>query len=591
MGSITPNENTTESQKIELNNILEKEKISIGTFKERYKVTKNDPKNFYDLIININTFSQKPDIKWKIETKTELKKSQIKEIKKEDEKEDKKEDKKEEKKEDKKDNKKEDDNQKKNEIINEEPKQKKEEIEHDLKENEVDKTVIGILGLGNVGKSYLLSFFTGEELPTGDSIHTKGISIKNIDHFTILDSEGIEAPLIKSNISEELYPKEGLLNKSVNESDHMIQKIARDKKAVELFIQDFIIEKSDILVIVVGQLTLTEQKLINRIVTETNKKNIFVIHNLKNFYSKEQILDYIEDTFKKNIFFKLGKNFSEQIYKGKDALKGKEKEFDKYFIETYHNADNIEKQVLHFIMGNNVEESKAYYFNKTVSDYIKEEMSSFTEGKKFNIFKELKDFLIKKGRKYVESNETYKNPFTAEDIKIDNDCITIKNENNRIKRCLINQLGFSQFYGALYSPNFTCYVDKNEEKKEKKLIVEINAPGKGFEFDKPTREEILDDGHKIIICFTGTKKLKDYPDFEPCSSNMDSGNFRIDIVLDYNQFRFKDNAPVEKKKLKGVVRFIYPLIYDDEANAPSEMKAVNIEFSKNEKNKEKKNKK
>ena len=72
---------------------------------------------------------------------------------------------------------------------------------------------------------------------------------------------------------------------------------------------------------------------------------------------------------------------------------------------------------------------------------------------------------------------------------------------------------------------------------------------------------------------------------------MDSGNFRIDIVLDYNQFRFKDNAPVEKKKLKGVVRFIYPLIYDDEANAPSEMKAVNIEFSKNEKNKEKKNKK
>ena len=578
--TITENitENTTDPKKIELNPIPEKDKISKGTFEERYKVIKNDPKNFYDLIININTFSQKPDIKWKIETKTELKNSQ-------------KQEKEEDKNEDKKEDKKEDDSQKNNEIIiKEEPKQDINEIKYDIKEIEVDKTVIGILGLGNVGKSYLLSFFTGQELPTGDSIHTKGISIKNLDHFTILDSEGIEAPLIKSNISEELYPKEGLLNKSVNESDNMIQKIARDKKAVELFIQDFIIEKSDILVIVVGQLTLTEQKLINRIVTETNKKNIFVIHNLKNFYSKGQILDYIEDTFKKNIFFKLSKNFSEQIYKGEEALKGKEGEFDKYFIETYHNAENIEKRVLHFIMGNNVDESEAYYFNKTVSDYIKEEMSSFTEGKKFNIFKELKDFLIKKGRKYVESNETYKNPFTAEDIKIDNDCITIKNENNRIKRCLINQLGFSQFYGALYSPNFTCYVDKNEEKKEKKLIVEINAPGKGFEFDKPTREEILDDGHKIIICFTGTKKLKDYPDFEPCSSNMDSGNFRIDIVLDYNQFRFKDNAPVEKKKLKGVVRFIYPLIYD-EANSPSEMKAVHIEFSKNEKNKEKKNKK
>ena len=557
MGSTTITENTTDSQKIELNTIPKKDNIYKGTYKERYKVEIQDPKNFYDLIININTFEQKPEIKWKIETNTELKDKSKKEKEEEEEK-------------------KEDNIQIKNEIIiNVEPKVKIEEIKCDVKKDEIDKTVIGILGLGNVGKSYLLSFFTGQELPTGDSIHTKGISIKTLDHFIILDSEGIEAPLIKSNISEELYPKEGLLNKSINESDYMIQKIARDKKAVELFIQDFIIEKSDILVIVVGQLTLTEQKLINRIVTETNKKNIFVIHNLKNFYSKAQILDYIDNTFKKNIFFKLSKNFSEQVYKGKEALKDKAEEFDKYFIDTYHNSGNIDKRVLHFIMGNNVEESEAYYFNKTVSDYIKEEMSSFTEGRKFNIFEELKDFLIKKGRKYVESNETYKDPFKAEDIKIDNDCITIKNENNRIKRCLINQLGFSQFYGALYSPNFICYVEKNEEKKEKKFIVEINAPGKGFEFDKPTREEILDDGHKIIICITGTKKLKEYEDFEEVSSNMDSGNFRIDIVLDYNQFRFKDNAPVEKKKLKGVVRFIYPLIYDDEANALSEMKAVN----------------
>lgn len=576
MGNFITNENTNE------NTTEIKEKIFKGSFKNRYDVEKADPKNFYNLIININTFSQKPDIKWKIETNTELKSSQKPE---------KEEDKKVEKNEEKKEDKKEDDSQKKKDIIiKEEPNQKIEEIKFDTKENEIDKTVIGILGLGNVGKSYLLSFFTGKELPTGDSIHTKGISIKNIGHFTILDSEGIEAPLIKSNISEGFYPKEGLLNKSINESDNMIQKIARDKKTVELFIQDFIIEKSDILVIVVGQLTLTEQKLINRIVTETNKKNIFVIHNLKNFYTKDQIFDYIKTTFKKNIFFKLSNNFSEQIYKGEDALQGKA-EFDKYFIETYRNADNSEKRVIHLIMGNNVEESEAYFFNKTVSDYIKGEMSSFTEGKKFNIFKELRDFIIKKGRKYVESNEPYKNPFTAQDIKIDNDCITIKNENNRIKKCLINQLGFSQFYGALYSPNFICFVDKNEEKKEKKLIVEINTPGKGFEFDKPTREEILDDGHKIIICFTGTKKLKEYPDFELCQSNMDSGNFRIDIVLDYNQFRFKDNAPVEKKKLKGVVRFIYPLVYDDEANASSEMKAVNIEFSKNEKNKEKKNKK
>ena len=96
--------------------------------------------------------------------------------------------------------------------------------------------------------------FTGEELPSGDSIHTKGISVKNIDKLIILDSEGVEAPLTENNISKDVYLKEDLIRKDINESDTLIQNIAKDKKTVELFIQDFIVEKSNILFIVVGQL-------------------------------------------------------------------------------------------------------------------------------------------------------------------------------------------------------------------------------------------------------------------------------------------------------------------------------------------------
>ena len=118
---------------------------------------------------------------------------------------------------------------------------------------------MGVIGLGNVGKTYLLSILTGEELPIGYSIHTKGISIKKTKKLIILDSQGIEAPLTKINISKDLYPKDNLLNKDINESDNEIQNIVKDKKAVELFIQDFIIDKSNILFIVVGQLTLSEQ--------------------------------------------------------------------------------------------------------------------------------------------------------------------------------------------------------------------------------------------------------------------------------------------------------------------------------------------
>ena len=274
-----PNQN---KEKIE----QEKNKILRGSYESRLKVEKKDPLDFYDMIIDIDSFSKKPDLIWKIETKQSKKIKQnnienkneiiplenqknINEIKVE----------------------------KENDKKNDEEKIEKQEIKKKIEEG--DNIVIGVIGLGNVGKSYLLSLFLREDLPTGESIHTKGISVKYHDKLIILDSEGMDAPLTRNNISKDFYQKDNLVEKDINESDLLIEAIARDKKAVELFIQDFIIEKSDILIIIVGQLTLTEQKLINRIINDTNKEKIFVIHNLKNFYTKEQINNYIE---KKYIF-------------------------------------------------------------------------------------------------------------------------------------------------------------------------------------------------------------------------------------------------------------------------------------------------
>lgn len=551
----------------------EKDDISKGTYSDRYKVIKTDPTTFYDSIYNINTFSQTPNIKWMIETKAEFKNIPAP------------------KKEEKIEANNDINNQEKKEIneIKEEKNLIVENIEDEMLEE--DKTVVGILGFGNVGKSYLLSLFTGEDLPIGDSIHTKGISMKKIGHFIILDSEGIEAPLTKSNISKDMYPKENLIDKTINESDFLIEKIARDKKAVELFIQDFIIENSDILVIVVGQLTLQEQKLINRVVTMSRKKSIFVIHNLKNFYSKEQIFDYIENTFKKNVFFH-GKNFTEQEYKLKKELNHKADEYNKYYHEIYEHSDYSQTEILHFIMGSNVKESQTYSFNKTVHDFFKNEISIFNGGR-FSFIKQLKRFIVERGSKYIESFELSKSPFTYDDIKLIKEgevkYISIKNENNRIKKYNMNQLGFSQFYGALYSPNFICYEETDKETQKRKLIIEINTPGRGFELDQPKREEVFNDGHKIVLSFIGNKKLKEYNDFELGLSNMDSGNFRIDVYLDYDLYPLKEGTQVSKVKLKGVTRFIYLL--NDMNQNNKELKDVDIIFSKDEKKKKEKKEK
>jgi len=552
----------------------EKNKILKGFYKDRLEVKTKKPLDFYDMIINIDSFSKKPEIVWKIETKSEVKNENFEIVNDKNNKEE---------------------NENKNEIKDNQEKQKEEKIEpKETKKNLYDdnNTVIGVIGLGNVGKSYLLSLFTGEDLPTGYSIHTKGISIKKKGKLIILDSEGMEAPLTKSNISKDLYKMDDFANKEINESDSLIQTIARDKKAVELFIQDFIIEKSNILFIVVGQLTLTEQKLINRITNETNKDLIFVIHNLKDLYTKEQINDYINNTFKKNMFFN---DLSEHEYKGekeksieKEDENNSLKEFDKYYIDKPRN--NSGKGSLHLIMASNVNESQAYPYNKTAVDFVRSEISAYNKGKKFDVIEELKKFLIKKSEKFAESEEINKIPFTKEDISLEEKdgikYMKIKNK-TKLKKCLINQLGFSSFYGTLFSPNYICYLDKDKDNSQT-FVIEINACGQGFSFDNIKRDEITEESHKIIISIIGKKKLREYNIVETMGcSTMDSGNFRIDIVLDGNKFKFK-NANVIKKKGKGIIKFIYQLLNKEEITQ-AETKEIN--FKEKEKPKDKKKEK
>ena len=564
---------STQNDEIDLE-IQNAKKILKGTYENRYKVHNNDPLAFYDMIIDIDSFLKKPDIIWKIITK---KNKMLKNILLEPD----------------------NDPIKNNEIKDNNEIQNRSTVNSSMSENqnnllnieeeslpniiEDNSIVIGVIGLGNVGKSFLLSLFVKEELPTGDSIHTKGISIKKKDKLIILDSEGVEAPLTKHNVSKDLY--EGDLHKiEINESDNLIQIMAKDKKAVELFIQDFIIEKSNILFIVVGQITLSEQKLINRVVNESSNNTIFVIHNLKNLYSKDQIENYINNTFKKNIFLNFQK-FSKQKYKNKSKV-----EFNYYFVESYLTNEKSEKTVVHLIMASNLEKSEAFTYNKTVVDYVRNEIFSYNESKNFNLIEELKSFVIQKGEKYTEgvNEKGFKVPFTEKDINLEkeNDIVYLKIKNNtRLKKCLINQLGFSSFYGALYSPNYVCYFDdiKNEKanENEKKLVIEINLCGKEkelFTLDNPKREEINEEGHKTIISITGSKKVKEYKNFERLEcSTMDEGNFRIDIILDMNKYKFKPKTKVIKKKKKGLVRYIYTLLNDDDDKNNLEMKPLKFE--------------
>ena len=96
-----------------------------------------------------------------------------------------------------------------------------------------------------------------------------------------MDSAGFETPLLDNNnirsLEKENYFKE-------------LENTTRDKLITEKLLQNFIVRESDILICVIGILTYSEQKLINRIKNDIFKyknKKLYIIHNLQTFTEKK----------------------------------------------------------------------------------------------------------------------------------------------------------------------------------------------------------------------------------------------------------------------------------------------------------------
>lgn len=182
-----------------------------------------------------------------------------------------------------------------------------------MKDEEV--LIVGVVGNRNRGKSFILSKLSNVNLPDGTSIKTEGISIKypkmeegKKAKYILMDSAGFENALLETDefTNDPNIPREDALK--------MLKLIASDKTLTEYFIQNFIIQKSNILIVVIGILNYPEQKLLNRIKTENKNKfrqqnipPLFVVHNLQTFSLKKQVEDYIEETLMKSATFKLKK--------------------------------------------------------------------------------------------------------------------------------------------------------------------------------------------------------------------------------------------------------------------------------------------
>ena len=446
---------------------------------------------------------------------------------------------------------------------------------------------IGVLGLNNVGKSFLLKKIAIPNLPSGYSIETKGISIKYADPkdnndddeikgICILDSAGFETPLLKeekqiinNKVIIEQNKKNGDELENAIKFDEIEDELARDKAQTERFIEQLIISLSDMLILVIGKLTRTEQRLITRIKNlvkknERNKiKSIIIVHNLAQYHKKIEVENHIEYYLKRSATFKLGpKDYlgNNKIFKGR-----------KYFYEI--SDDSKELQVFHYIMAKEGTEAGNYY-NPFTLELIKQQYNSFNDRKPINIPDEITKLFSEL------STEIIGEKMDCQKLGKDNNLIKLveDNQNNEAKKrtrlqvqnAYIDQDGNYLKNKGKFEPKYSLYYykekkdkkededdDDEDEDYEKYLLLRLEIPGNIVRLTARSTDPKTEKFKGIVI--KGIKKKDDFKeqskeDFTIISDNRSYEEFSYFIEL-------KRNLELSGKGAKGNTD-IYEIQFD-----------------------------
>ena len=421
---------------------------------------------------------------------------------------------------------------------------------------------IGVLGLNNVGKSFILGLIANVIIPTGHSIATKGISIKYTEGenesekgVCLLDSAGFETPLLKDELlmkekKEDLSKKDE--DKNINdennksntkktdfqikrEFDELEYELAKDKTQTERFIEQLIITLSDMLILVIGKLTRTEQKLITRIKNIVKERDncqinsIIIIHNLAQYHKKIEIDNHINNSLKQSATFHL-------IEKKIIGIKGYE---DRTFFVEESNQGDI--KVVHYIMAKQGTEAGDYYNNLTLQ-LIKHKYNDCNNRKAIDIPKEIVKLFSELSSEITEEKIDSNQLEISENNKI----VKMKKDGNsdnenkliRIQNAYIDEYGDYKSNNNKFNPKYSLYVykDYDQSNKRKKLqnylLLRLELPGK---IDKLKVMYYKNEKYKGLR-IKGKKSKEEFPEeskknFEMIKNNRTFEDFEYFIQL------------------------------------------------------------
>ena len=338
---------------------------------------------------------------------------------------------------------------------------------------------ICMLGETNKGKTFLANLLTNNKLKCGTEYKTVGLSCKftnfsySTDEFTedgdqsdkkflLFDSAGRSEPLLMEPEKKKLLKDEDLKRTVENNN--------RDLKLSEEFLKNLLIKNSKIILVVVNQLSLSEQLFLYELKKEDSYKELFVIHNLPNFKSKIEMENYINNTIINSIYFDISKDY----YQIEDES---ENTVDKpyYFVEEQEKYGREKSIINHLILGDwETKDPWIKKFNDKTMDFLKTKMQICAAKDFFYvekiIEKELQDenLIEEKSKINIEVNNI--EPKSNKEMGI----LKIENKANIIQKNPVEAfVENDQFNLAGYTAEYIFYIDE----KKSEFVIKVESAG------------------------------------------------------------------------------------------------------------------
>ena len=362
-----------------------------------------------------------------------------------------------------------------------------------------------MMGDTNKGKTFIVNLLCNCNLESGAEYKTEGISCKftdlpinlteeeNLDErakvkkFLIFDSAGRSEPLLIDPNERAKLNSEELKNRVDTDN--------KDLRLSEEFLKNFLISYSDIIIVVVNQLTLAEQIFLYELKNDNEDKfeELFIIHNLFNFDKRKQMEDYINNTIVHSIYFDISKDYFDRI--GEDETNNPDKPYYFTEVQNYNNRGN-KFLIAHLFLGNiNSTDKWIKNVNETTINFLKTRMQICVAKKYFSVKKRLE-----KEIKSLFFNDKAK----FEKVPEMNDTEGFKGKIVLKKELKVNNKEIPEFSGKGefnilgFTPKYIFY----REEKKAEFVVEVECPG---EEDKNMTIQARTKRGKVFFIIKGKK--------------------------------------------------------------------------------------